>query len=77
MIAMRAPRKSFAQVAAQIVMADVSMSLDKILAVAGAAPEHTAVPILGLGCSVALMGVAANYIADLYMSIGGSPMPGF
>jgi YjbE family integral membrane protein len=64
-IASHAPRKSFAQAASQIVVADVSMSLDNVLAVAGAAREHLTVLIIGLGLSVAFMGVAANYIARL------------
>ena len=64
-IASHAPRKSFAQAASQIVVADVSMSLDNVLAVAGAARDHVTVLIIGLGLSVALMGVAANYIARL------------
>lgn len=64
-IASYAPQKTFAQAAGQIVVADVSMSLDNVLAVAGAAREHVTVLIIGLGLSVALMGVAANYIARL------------
>src|SRR6185312_13860428 len=64
-IAAYAPRKSFAQAASQIVVADVSMSLDNVLAVAGAAREHLTVLVIGLGLSVALMGIAANYIARL------------
>ena len=64
-IARDAPRKSFAQAACQIVVADVSMSLDNVLAVAGAAREHLTVLIIGPGLSVALMGVAASYIARL------------
>ena len=59
-IARNAPRKSFAQAASQIVVADVSMSLDNVLAVAGAAQEHLTVLIIGLGLSVALMGIAAT-----------------
>ncbi|CAO3381745.1 TerC family protein [Azospirillum argentinense] len=47
----------------QIVVADVSMSLDNVLAVAGAAKEHPTVLVLGLLLSVALMGAAANLIA--------------
>ncbi|KAA0681288.1 TerC family protein [Azospirillum brasilense] len=47
----------------QIVVADVSMSLDNVLAVAGAAKEHPTVLVLGLLLSVALMGAAANIIA--------------
>lgn len=49
----------------QIVIADLSMSLDNVLAVAGAAREHPWVLIFGLGLSIALMGVAASYIAAL------------
>jgi YjbE family integral membrane protein len=60
-----APRKTFAQAAWQIVIADVSMSLDNVLAVAGAAGEHTWVLIVGLVLSIGLMGLAANYIAAL------------
>ena len=61
----RSPRKSFGQAAWQIVVADVSMSLDNVLAVAGAAREHPAVLVIGLGLSVALMGLAASLIARL------------
>lgn len=60
-----APRKTFFQAATQIVVADVSMSLDNVLAVAGAAREHPSVLIVGLGLSIALMGIAANLIARL------------
>lgn len=67
-IAKNAPQKSFAQAATQIVVADVSMSLDNVLAVAGAAREHMTVLVMGLGVSVALMGVAASYIARLLHS---------
>lgn len=67
-IANNAQRKSFAQAATQIVLADVSMSLDNVLAVAGAAREHMTVLVLGLAVSVALMGVAASYIARLLHS---------
>ena len=49
----------------QILVADVSMSLDNVLAVAGAARDHLDVLIIGLLMSVALMGAAANYIAKL------------
>jgi YjbE family integral membrane protein len=59
------PRKSFAQAAWQIVVADVSMSLDNVLAVAGAAREHPAALVFGLGLSIVLMGVAASFIARL------------
>jgi YjbE family integral membrane protein len=58
-----APRKTFAQAAWQIVVADVSMSLDNVLAVAGAAREHPYVMIFGLVLSIALMGLAASFIA--------------
>ena len=60
-----APRKTFAQAAWQIVIADVSMSLDNVLAVAGAAREHPIILAFGLLLSIALMGVAASYIARL------------
>ena len=49
----------------QIVLADVSMSLDNVLAVAGAARDHLDVLAIGLLLSVALMGIAANLIARL------------
>ena len=61
----QAPRKTFAQAAWQIVMADVSMSLDNVLAVAGAARDHLAALVFGLALSIVLMGVAANFIARL------------
>jgi YjbE family integral membrane protein len=64
-IAEGAPRKSFAQAALQIIIADVSMSLDNVLAVAGAAREHPVVLVFGLALSVALMGAAASFIAGL------------
>lgn len=60
-----APRKTFAQAAWQIVVADVSMSLDNVLAVAGAAREHPTVLVIGLALSIALMGLAASLIARL------------
>ena len=64
-IAGGAPRKTFAQAAWQIVIADVSMSLDNVLAVAGAAREHPWVLVSGLVLSIALMGLAASFIARL------------
>ncbi len=64
-VASRAPRKTFAQAAWQIVIADVSMSLDNVLAVAGAAMDHPTVLIIGLALSIALMGFAATFIARL------------
>jgi YjbE family integral membrane protein len=64
-IAGRAPRKTFAAAAWQIVVADVTMSLDNVLAVAGAAREHPMVLVFGLALSIALMGLAATMIARL------------
>jgi YjbE family integral membrane protein len=64
-IAEGAPRKTFSQAAWQIVIADVSMSLDNVLAVAGAAREHPYILMFGLLLSIALMGLAASYIARL------------
>ncbi|UKJ77235.1 TerC family protein [Azospirillum brasilense] len=49
----------------QIVVADVSMSLDNVLAVAGAAKDHPTVLVIGLLLSVVLMGAAANMIAHV------------
>ena len=49
----------------QIIAADVSMSLDNVLAVAGAARDHEVVLWIGLALSVVLMAVAANYIARI------------
>jgi YjbE family integral membrane protein len=60
-----APRKTFAQATWQIVLADVSMSLDNVLAVAGAARDHPAALVFGLALSIVLMGVAAGFIAKL------------
>lgn len=57
--------KSLWRAATQIVMADLSMSLDNVLAVAGAAGEHTWVLVLGLVLSIVLMAVAATLIARL------------
>jgi YjbE family integral membrane protein len=57
------PARSFAAAAWAVALADVSMSLDNVLAVAGAAREHPYVLITGLLLSVVLMGVAANFIA--------------
>lgn len=64
-VAAGAPRKTFAQAATQIVIADVSMSLDNVVAVAGAAREHPSVLVIGLALSIALMGLAATFIARL------------
>jgi predicted tellurium resistance membrane protein TerC len=49
----------------QIIAADVSMSLDNVLAVAGAARDHEVVLWIGLGLSVVLMAVAANFLARI------------
>lgn len=57
--------KSVAVAIRQIAVADISMSLDNVLAVAGAAEDHTWVMVLGLILSVALMGAAATLIARL------------
>ena len=57
------PAKSFASAAWAVALADVSMSLDNVLAVAGAAREHPGILIVGLIAAVGLMGVAANAIA--------------
>ena len=57
--------KTFAQAAWQIVLADVSMSLDNVLAVAGAAMEHPYILVFGLVLSIALMGFAASFVARL------------
>ena len=57
-----APR-TFASAAWAVAVADVSMSLDNVLAVAGAAREHPGILAIGLILSVALMGVAANVLA--------------
>jgi len=57
------PAKSFAGAAWAVALADVSMSLDNVLAVAGAARDHPGILMIGLILSVALMGLAANFIA--------------
>ncbi len=59
------PRKTFAQAVMQVVIADVSMSLDNVLAVAGAAREHPLILIVGLALAIAMMGFAATFIARL------------
>jgi YjbE family integral membrane protein len=67
------PAKSFASAAWGVALADVSMSLDNVLAVGGAAREHPYVLVFGLILSVLLMGLAANIIAqyiDRYRWIG-------
>lgn len=64
-VAARAPKKTLRQAVIQIIIADVSMSLDNVLAVAGAAQHHTEALIFGLALSVVMMGVAATFIAGL------------
>jgi YjbE family integral membrane protein len=59
------PRKTLRQAALQIIVADISMSLDNVLAVAGAAREHPVVMAIGLIFSIALVGLAATLIARL------------
>lgn len=60
-----APAVGMASAVGQVVVADVSMSLDNVLAVAGTARDHVAMLIFGLVLSVALMGVAATFIARI------------
>lgn len=57
--------KTFMQAAIQITLADLSMSLDNVLAVAAAARQHPTVLFFGLALSVTLMGLAANFVAKL------------
>lgn len=59
------PVKTMRQAMVQIVLADLSMSLDNVLAVAGASLEHPWVLVVGLTISVVLMGLAARLIAGL------------
>lgn len=58
-------RKTLREAMVQIALADLSMSLDNVLAVAGAAQDHPWVLVAGLGISVLLMGIAASFIAKL------------
>lgn len=60
-----AKTKGFGQAITQIIVADLSMSLDNVLAVAGAAREHEVALAFGLVLSIALMGFAASLIARL------------
>jgi YjbE family integral membrane protein len=57
--------KTFFQAAVQITIADLSMSLDNVLAVAAAARDHPSVLFVGLALSVTFMGVAASFVARL------------
>ncbi len=61
----RAPVKSLRAAVTQIIIADVSMSLDNVLAVAGVARDHLWVLIFGLALSIAFMGLAAAFIARI------------
>jgi YjbE family integral membrane protein len=58
-------RKTLSQATRQIIVADVSMSLDNVLAVAGAARDHPAALVFGLGLSIVLMGIGASLVAKL------------
>lgn len=60
-----APRKTLRQAIIQVAIADVSMSLDNVLAVAGAADDHMSALVIGLALSVVLMGIGASLIARL------------
>jgi YjbE family integral membrane protein len=60
-----APGKTMRQAIVQIAIADVSMSLDNVLAIAGAASQSTMIMVTGLVLSVVMMGIAANFIARL------------
>jgi YjbE family integral membrane protein len=57
--------KTFLQAAIQVTLADLSMSLDNVLAVAATARDHPTVLFIGLALSVTLMGVAANFVERL------------
>ena len=59
------PSKTFGAAIVSVVIADLSMSLDNVLAVAGTARDHPSVLFIGLALSVTLMGVAANFVARL------------
>ena len=61
--------KTFLQAAIQITIADLSMSLDNVLAVASAARDHPSVLFVGLALSVTFMGVAAGFVARLIQRI--------
>lgn len=58
-------QKTFRSAVIQVAIADISMSLDNVLAVAGAARDHPYIMIFGLVLSIALMAVAAGFIARL------------
>jgi YjbE family integral membrane protein len=58
-------RKTLMQAVGQIVIADVSMSIDNVLAVAGAAQRHAEALVFGLALSVVMMGIASSLVARL------------
>ena len=64
-VAGQKPGKTLRQAVIQIILADVSMSLDNVLGVAGAAREHPIVLVFGLTLSILLMGVASSFIARI------------
>ncbi len=59
------PAKTVTQAVLQVALADLSMSLDNVLAVAGAARDHPTVLFVGLALSVTVTAVAANYVAAI------------
>jgi predicted tellurium resistance membrane protein TerC len=59
------PPMSFGAAVTQIIVADVSMSLDNVLAVAGAARGEPLILAIGLGIAIVLMAIAANAIAGI------------
>ena len=74
-----APPQSLFAAVARVALADLSMSLDNVLAVAGAARDHPTVLVIGLALSVTLVAVAANFIARLierhrWIAYGGLAM---
>lgn len=64
-VAEPAQPRSLTQMVAQVVVADLSMSLENVLAVAGAARNHPLIMFIGLGISIGIMGLAASLIANL------------
>ena len=62
------PLKNFYQALLRVVLADLSMSLDNVLAIAGTARGHFWVLVSGLILSVALMGAASEVMARLIAS---------
>lgn len=64
-VAEPAKAKSLPQMVGQVVVADLSMSLENVLAVAGAARNHPIIMFIGLGISIGLMGLAASLIANV------------